>query len=92
MARGREAVDHAIDLTEVGLDRVDDGGLHRIGVSRVAIERLRIQASGLGFPFQRRRNYTSQRCRSGRLPVLSKNTPSVAAFDPNAAAMREARP
>lgn len=50
-ARRSEAVDDAIDLAEVCLDGVDDGGLHFIREG-VTIEGSGVKAGGVGFAFE----------------------------------------
>ena len=51
-AWGGQRVDHAIDLPQVLLDRLDHLRLHRIRES-VAVERAGVEASGLGLGFKR---------------------------------------
>ncbi|MNT35578.1 hypothetical protein D3C72_1716110 [compost metagenome] len=63
-ARRSQAVDHLVDLAEVGLDHLDGLRLHLVG-ERIAVDALGIQTGFVGVLVERRRVVPARRTRLG---------------------------
>lgn len=89
--RRSQAVNHQVDLAEVGFDERDGFVFHFRGKS-VSIDAFSVQSGFFGFPLKCGAVVPAWRCRFAFLPGFSKKTPMVPAFEPNALVIRDDRP
>ncbi len=86
-----ETVNHEINFSKIRFDQVD-GLFHDLVRERIAINALRVQSFCVRHLFKRRVLYQPGDAGRPGSAGFSKNTPIVAAFEPNALVMREASP